>query len=137
VLSDIAIVWKGKINFPNYIGLDDIEAFLILKDGQKVEFNSFRSSRDFSVDPNFIRSVNRPLVKGPGRAIAQIVNEKIIPNRAVTDGSADFDYLSTIRSEFGDNLYGLNFKYKDGSQVSQIIGKPDMRNCILSEEIVQ
>lgn len=130
-MSDVAIVWRGLVNFPNYVDLNSVRAFQIYPNGYKKEFsaNSFRPVRDFSVDPAYLESIENPTAKGPGRAISQLVNVKFPAENILDNGQIKPDVLRKIRNEYANSVFGLSFQFIGGPRISQMTGKPDMSNC--------
>ena len=130
-MSDVAIIWRGEINYPNFVDLNSVSAFQIFPNGYKREFSAerFRSVRDFSVDPAFLKSVDFPLAKGPGRAISQVVNVKIPSANVLDNGQVKPQVLNDIRNEYANSIFGLSFQFSGGPEVTQMLGKPDMSNC--------
>lgn len=128
-MSDIAIVWRGEIGYPNFMVLDTISAFAISPDGSRPTLPEFAAWRDFSVEPIVLRSSDNLDAKGPGRAIAQIANQKLDPTKVVKDGEVDHSFLTSFRKNMADLTYGFQFRDNSGRVFDQVVGRPDMSQC--------
>ena len=132
-MSDFALVWRGWINYPNHVQLNSISAFRVSNSGVVTNLAKFRDDRDFTVDPVVLDTPENPNddPKGPGRAISQIVNERIPRNVIVKDGEVNAEALAQLRSDLASSIFGFRFRYESGAEFTQLIGKPDMSFCDL------
>lgn len=131
-MSDIAIVWRGEIAFPNYLSLDQVRAFTLSQSGTRVELSEFRAARDFSVDPKVLRSETNPDGKGPGRAITQIINEKLRETDVLNGGEVNVGFLNQHRDGYSNLTFGITLRDLKGNTYDQILGRPDMSQCLIS-----
>jgi len=148
VMSDIAVYWRGWMRFPNYVSLASVEAFYIDESLERKNTIPFEYEYEFSIHPNYLRK-NDPddrlkkenpgeygnRIKGPAHATFQIVNYSFPLDEIIINGKHNEQFLKDTLRHFEDGTYGLSFRFSNGWVVTQLIGKPDSRQCRTSEEL--
>jgi hypothetical protein len=132
-LSDYVVVWRGFIAYPNFLQLNAVQAFAVDGAGNKTLLSAFRADRDFSVDPVVLRTPTRPNARGPGRAIAQLVNQKLPIEEVLEGDKVNGPYLASFLKEKSQTFYGLTVSTKTGTEYDIILGKPDVSQCRMTQ----
>ena len=136
VMSDMALVWRGEIRYPNFVALDAVKAFAIASDGKRRDLEGFVAARDFSVDPVALKTPKEPDRIGPGRAISQIVNTKLAHEKVIKDDRINLPFLQRTRENLGAEVYGLTFNYRTNNEIYDVVlGRADLSQCILKTQV--